>query len=110
VFSLNILFHISVQLDECISVHRDNIPTVVIQKWPLQATLFDEKVLAGPVPILFAEDMDSARENMMADMAKVSGGHQLQDQECYIYFMCSQCLRSVLIMRAYKLVLCTHYW
>jgi hypothetical protein len=61
-----LIFHISKS-----HFFRDNIPTVVLQKWPLQAILFDEQVLAGPVPLLFADDQDISRENMLADMGRL---------------------------------------
>lgn len=49
---------------------RDNIPTQLVESWPLSCSLFDGDVLAGPVPTLFAEDEETAREAITADPNK----------------------------------------
>lgn len=36
----------------------DNVPTVLLKSWPLDATLFDGDLIAGPVPTLFSVDIE----------------------------------------------------
>jgi hypothetical protein len=52
---------------------RDNIPTVLLESWPLAATMWDGDILAGPVPTLFAEDADLSSEALAGDPAKAHG-------------------------------------
>jgi hypothetical protein len=52
---------------------RDNIPTVLLESWPLAATMWDGNILAGPVPTLFAEDADLSSEALAGDPAKAHG-------------------------------------
>ena len=48
----------------------DNVPTLRLGSWPLNASLFDGEVAAGPCPILFAEDEEVALESLQADPGK----------------------------------------
>jgi hypothetical protein len=48
----------------------DNLPTVKLAAWPLEATLFDPEVIAGPVPTLFGTDEYAALEGIRADPLK----------------------------------------
>jgi hypothetical protein len=52
------------------SVCSDNVPAVLIKSWPLASTMWDGDVLAGPVPTLFAEDVEASREAFLDNMAK----------------------------------------
>ena len=47
---------------------RDNIPTVRLQDVPLAADLFEDDVIHGVKPILFAEDPAAATEAMLANL------------------------------------------
>jgi hypothetical protein len=38
---------------------RDNVPTVELAVWGLEATLFDGEIAAGPVPVLFSEEPEA---------------------------------------------------
>ena len=38
----------------------DNVPTVCLAQWPLEASMWDGDVIAGPVPTLFTEDIANA--------------------------------------------------
>ena len=49
---------------------RDNVPTFCLKSWDLSAQLFDGEQLAGPIPLLFAEDPDSAKAAIVASTAK----------------------------------------
>jgi hypothetical protein len=40
---------------------------VLLQEWPITANLFDGDTLAGPFPMLFAEDPDRAKQAMTDD-------------------------------------------
>ena len=51
-------------------LHRDNVPTIHAQTWPLAATLFEGEVAGGPVPTLFATDTDAALEAIKDDPIK----------------------------------------
>jgi len=39
-----------------IIVFSDNVPTILLAKWPLEASIWDGEVLCGPVASLFSED------------------------------------------------------
>jgi hypothetical protein len=41
---------------------RDNVPTIGVATWPAEARLFAGEDTAGPVPTLFTEDIEAARE------------------------------------------------
>ena len=44
--------------------------SVLLASWPLRATTFDDEVASGPVPLLFAEDIDTATESLSSNIAK----------------------------------------
>ena len=46
------------------------MPTIHINTWPLSATLFDEEVAGGVVPVLFATDEAAALDSITSDPAK----------------------------------------
>jgi len=50
---------------------RDNIPSILINSWDLNATLFDGDVSAGLVPTLFAEDADTTLKAIAGDPLKI---------------------------------------
>ena len=42
----------------------------MLKSWPVNADMFDGELLAGPIPMLFSEDMDSSQANITADPLK----------------------------------------
>lgn len=56
-----------------VSFLSDNIPTIQLAVWDLQACLFDNDIAAGLVPTLFAEDPDTAVANMKVETLKLHG-------------------------------------
>jgi len=51
---------------------RDNVPTVLLISWPISASMFDGDDAAGPVPSLFCDDPDAAKEAIAASVAKAT--------------------------------------
>ncbi len=47
---------------------------MLVESWPLSASMWDGDVLAGPIPTLFAEDADLSSEAFASDPAKAHGG------------------------------------
>ena len=41
-------------------IYSDNLPTVLIKSWPLEAGLFDGDLLAGPIPSLYSDDPEAS--------------------------------------------------
>jgi hypothetical protein len=37
---------------------RDRVPTVLVKEWPLVCTMFNGDSIMGPVPTLFAENIE----------------------------------------------------
>jgi hypothetical protein len=37
---------------------RDRVPTVLVKEWPLVCTMFNGDSIMGPVPTLFAENVE----------------------------------------------------
>lgn len=56
--------------------YRDNVPTVHLGIWDLNATMFDGEEAAGPVPTLFAEDSEATLGAIRADRAKTHADFQ----------------------------------
>ncbi len=48
----------------------DNVLTICLAKWPLEATMWDRDEIAGPVPTLFTEDVESATAAITKDVAR----------------------------------------
>ncbi len=46
---------------------------MLLESWPLSATMWDGDILAGPVPTLFAEDADLSSEAITSDPARAHG-------------------------------------
>jgi len=60
-------------------IRRDNVPTVLLASWPLEANLWDGEILSGPVPSLFSTDVKASEDGLRdspdrahADMARLS--------------------------------------
>ena len=49
---------------------RDNIPTLRLAAWPLNAGLFDGETAAGPCPLLFGSDEEASLEALNRDPGK----------------------------------------
>jgi hypothetical protein len=52
---------------------RDNVPTIAAANWPAESKLFEGESTAGPVPIMFADDIESSRSAIEANVRR---GHQ----------------------------------
>jgi hypothetical protein len=48
---------------------RDNIPTVTLGSWPLEADYIEDDILSGVKPILFADDPKVSEAAILADPA-----------------------------------------
>jgi hypothetical protein len=44
---------------------RDNIPTICLAQWPMEATLWDGDLIAGPVPTLFTEEVEAGTKAIL---------------------------------------------
>jgi hypothetical protein len=66
-FRLYSLYFIFITL---LFIHRDNVPTVELAAWPLEASLFDGDIAAEPVPLIFSEEPDSSWAALESNMAK----------------------------------------
>ena len=51
-------------------IYSDNLPTVLIKSWPLEADLFDGDLLAGPIPSLYSDDRDASLAGITSDPLK----------------------------------------
>ena len=51
-------------------IYSDNLPTVLIKSWPLEADLFDGDLLAGPIPSLYSNDPDASLAGITSDPLK----------------------------------------
>jgi hypothetical protein len=49
---------------------RDNVPTVELAVWSLEASLFDGEIAAGPVPVLFSEEPEATLAAVTANPGK----------------------------------------
>lgn len=49
----------------------DTVPTVKLATWPMRCEFFDGDLLDGPVPTLFTEDAEAAREGISTAPEKV---------------------------------------
>ena len=43
-------------------IYSDNLPTVLIKSWPLEADLFDGDLLAGSIPSLYSDHQRPTEE------------------------------------------------
>ncbi len=51
-------------------LHRDTTSTVLLQEWHLTSEVFDGDILDGPVPVLFATDVEEATAALTANPGK----------------------------------------
>jgi ribosome-binding ATPase YchF (GTP1/OBG family) len=49
-------------------VFRDNVPCVLLGQWDLQADYFEDEVLSGVIPVLFAENPSEAEKGLLNDL------------------------------------------
>ena len=49
---------------------RDNLPTVQLQTWELNANLYDGTSTAGPVPTIFSDDQQATIDALVGDPAQ----------------------------------------
>ncbi len=62
----------------------DIVPTICLAKWPLEATMWDGDEIAGPVPTLFTEDVESATAAITKDVARA---HQDLSRISRVFFV-----------------------
>ena len=48
-----------------IFLFRDNVPTICLAQWPMEATLWDGDLIAGPVPTLFTEEVEAGTKAIL---------------------------------------------
>ncbi len=60
------------------------MPTICLAKWPLEATMWDGEEIAGPVPTLFTEDVESATAAITKDVARA---HQDLSRISRVFFI-----------------------
>ena len=48
----------------------DNVAAMHIKSWDVDCSLFDGDLMAGPIPLLFSEDHETAATNIKADPLK----------------------------------------
>jgi hypothetical protein len=53
-----------------IYMSRDNLPTVQLQTWELNANLYDGASTAGPVPTIFSDDQQATIDALVGDPAQ----------------------------------------
>jgi hypothetical protein len=51
-------------------VSRNNLPTVQLQTWELNANLYDGTSTAGPVPTIFSDDQQATIDALVGDPAQ----------------------------------------
>jgi hypothetical protein len=49
---------------------RDNVPTVLLGAWPINAQMFDGEDAAGPVATLFCDEADAAKEGLLTNLQR----------------------------------------
>ena len=57
-------------LNSALTHFSDNIPTIRLGTWPLNASMFDGEVTAGPCPVLFSTDIEASTVALAADISK----------------------------------------
>ena len=57
-------------LNSALTHFSNNIPTVRLGTWPLNASMFNREVTAGPCPILFSTDSEAFTVALAADISK----------------------------------------
>ena len=53
-----------------IKFFSDNIPTIRLGSWALNANMFDGSISAGPCPVLFSPDIEASTVALAADISK----------------------------------------
>ena len=66
----NINPYVHVYTHNIVHCFSDNLPMYIAKSWPLEATMFDGELIAGPMPTLFCEDGEAAEEAILADPLK----------------------------------------
>jgi len=51
-----------------IFICRDNIPCICLGQWDLSADYFEDEMLSGMIPVLFAENPSEAEKGLMKDL------------------------------------------
>jgi hypothetical protein len=49
-------------------VFRDNIPCICLGQWDLSADYFEDEMLSGMIPVLFAENPSEAEKGLLKDL------------------------------------------
>ncbi len=57
------------------SLLRDRVPTYLVSEWDAVCTMWDGDAISGPVPTLYADNVEHAKKAIVADPAKA---HQVR--------------------------------
>jgi len=49
-------------------IYRDNIPCICLGQWDLSADYFEDEMLSGMIPVLFAENPSEAEKGLLKDL------------------------------------------
>ncbi len=57
---------------------RDRVPTNLVSEWDAVCTMWDEDAISGPVPTLYADNVELAKKAIMANPAKAHQVYKLR--------------------------------
>ena len=57
---------------------RDRVPTYLVLEWDAVCTMWDGDAISGPVPTLYADNVELAKKAIVADPAKAHQVHKLR--------------------------------
>ena len=68
-----IQFRIDILYDVCRNIfsRSDQVPTMLVESWPLSTDMWDGDNIAGPIPTIFTEDPETTSTNQTKDPAKL---------------------------------------
>jgi hypothetical protein len=66
-------------------MYRDNLPSLQLQTWEMNANMYDGVSTAGPVPTIFSEDQQATIDAMVSDPVQAHKDvTKINRQESYI--------------------------
>ncbi len=57
---------------------RDRVPTYLVSEWDAVCTMWDGDAISGPVPTLYADNVELAKKAIVADPAKAHQVYKLR--------------------------------
>jgi hypothetical protein len=54
-----------------LNIYSDNVPTSLVDSWPLTTDMWDGELLAGPVPSLFTSEPEAACTAINEGLVKI---------------------------------------